>query len=128
MPRPVHFEIHASDPQRLIDFYSEVFGWNFERWGEIPYWVITTGDEDMGINGGLTQRRGPPPAADAPINGNVFVVGVADCQASFNAALRAGGSEALPVTDMPGVGIMAYVKDPDGNVFGMIAPTMPPQG
>ena len=75
MPRPVHFEIHASDPQRLIDFYSEVFGWNFERWGEIPYWVITTGDEDMGINGGLTQRQGPPPAADAPINGNVFVVG-----------------------------------------------------
>ena len=61
-------------------------------------------------------------------SGNVFVVGVADCQASFNAALRAGGAEALPVTDMPGVGIMAYVKDPDGNVFGMIAPTMPPQG
>jgi len=25
------------------------------------------------------------------------------------------------------VGIMAYVKDPDGNVFGIIEPTMPPQ-
>jgi predicted enzyme related to lactoylglutathione lyase len=58
MPRPVHFEIHASEPQRLIDFYSEVFGWRFERWGEVPYWVISTGDEDMGINGGLTPRAG----------------------------------------------------------------------
>jgi predicted enzyme related to lactoylglutathione lyase len=51
---------------------------------------------------------------------------VADCQRSFDDALRAGGTQALPVTDMPGVGIMAYVKDPDGNVFGMIAPTMAP--
>jgi predicted enzyme related to lactoylglutathione lyase len=126
MPRPVHFEIHASDPQQLIDFYSAVFGWRFERWGEVPYWVIMTGDEDMGINGGLAQREGPAPSPDAPINGSVFVVGVADCQQSFDAALQAGGTQALPVTDMPGVGIMAYVKDPDGNVFGIIAPTMAP--
>ncbi len=69
----------------------------------------------------------PGPAGDAPINGNVFVVGVAHCQGSFDAALAAGGTQALPVTDMPGVGIMAYVKDPDGNVFGIIEPTMPPQ-
>lgn len=127
MPRPVHFEIHASDPQRLIDFYSEVFDWHFERWGDVPYWVITTGEEEMGINGGLTQRQGRAPAGDAPINGNVFVVGVAHCQGSFDAALAACGTQALPVTDMPGVGIMAYVKDPDGNVFGIIEPTMPPQ-
>ena len=25
----VHFEIHASEPQRLIDFYAELFGWKF---------------------------------------------------------------------------------------------------
>ena len=25
----VHFEIHASEPQKLIDFYSELFGWKF---------------------------------------------------------------------------------------------------
>ena len=23
----VHFEIHASDPQKLIDFYSALLGW-----------------------------------------------------------------------------------------------------
>ena len=25
----VHFEIHASQPQALIDFYGELFGWTF---------------------------------------------------------------------------------------------------
>jgi predicted enzyme related to lactoylglutathione lyase len=27
MPRTVHFEIQASQPQALIDFYSTLFGW-----------------------------------------------------------------------------------------------------
>ena len=29
MPRVVHFEIHADDPERAIRFYHSVFGWNF---------------------------------------------------------------------------------------------------
>ena len=27
----VHFEIHASEPQALIDFYSKLLGWDFSR-------------------------------------------------------------------------------------------------
>ena len=41
----VHFEIHASEPQVLIDFYGELFGWTFSRFGEVPYWIIDTGEE-----------------------------------------------------------------------------------
>lgn len=35
----VHFEIHASEPQTLIDFYSALLGWRFEDYGsdEQPY-------------------------------------------------------------------------------------------
>lgn len=29
----VHFEIHASEPQQLIDFYSELLGWTFQDYG-----------------------------------------------------------------------------------------------
>ena len=29
MPRVVHFEIHADDPERAINFYKSVFGWEF---------------------------------------------------------------------------------------------------
>ena len=31
MPRPIHFEIHAGDPQRAISFYNQVFGWTFSH-------------------------------------------------------------------------------------------------
>ncbi|HEV7195819.1 MAG TPA: VOC family protein, partial [Pedococcus sp.] len=79
----VHFEIHASEPQRLVDFYAELFGWTFTQFGEMPYWAIDTGEGAMGpdrpgrgINGGLTQRQGNPPERGAPVNGCNVVVGV----------------------------------------------------
>ena len=31
----VHFEIHASEPQLLIDFYTELFGWTFTQFGDM---------------------------------------------------------------------------------------------
>ena len=60
MPRVVHFEIHAGDPERAVNFYQTLFGWNFQKWeGPMPYWLITTGPDDQrGINGGLVQRQG----------------------------------------------------------------------
>lgn len=30
----VHFEIHAAEPQQLIDFYSALLGWTFTTFGE----------------------------------------------------------------------------------------------
>ena len=43
MPRPIHFEIPAEDPQRAIGF-SVVFGWKFNKWdGPMDYWLISTG-------------------------------------------------------------------------------------
>jgi uncharacterized protein len=36
MSRVVHFEIHAEDPQRAINFYANVFGWQFSQWGDQP--------------------------------------------------------------------------------------------
>ena len=40
----VHFEIHASEPQRLVDFYSGLLGWRFTQFGDVPYWTIETGE------------------------------------------------------------------------------------
>ena len=53
----VHFEIHASEPQRLIDFYSALLGWQFQSYGggDAPYWVIDSG---MGVIGNVAGRRG----------------------------------------------------------------------
>ncbi len=57
MPRVVHFEIHADDPERAVKFYQNVFGWELTKWGgPHEYWVIKTGpDGSLGINGGLVR-------------------------------------------------------------------------
>lgn len=124
MPRPVHFEIHATDPERAIEFYTAVFGWKFERWGDVPYWVIDTG-EGTGINGGLVPRQGPPPAADAPVHGFVNTIPVDDLDAVIATAESSGGTVALPKQYMPTVGHLAYYKDPDNNIFGILQPDPP---
>ena len=61
MPRPIHFEISADDPERVFAFYNQVFGWTASKWeGPIEYWLITTGEEGTaGINGGLMRRMDP---------------------------------------------------------------------
>lgn len=32
MPRVVHFEIHTGNPERAVQFYSGVFGWDIIKW------------------------------------------------------------------------------------------------
>jgi predicted enzyme related to lactoylglutathione lyase len=121
MPRPIHFEVHADDPERAIRFYTDVLGWNFANWGAggMDYWVVTTGEEGTpGINGGMMRRIGP-------INGDsviayVCTVDVPDLDAYLEKAVAAGATLALPRMPIPGVGWLAYVKDTEGNLFGMM--------
>ena len=129
----VHFEIHASEPQKLVDFYSALLGWKFDRYGEQPYWVIDTGEGAIGnvagtaghgINGGLVERRGPKPEVGATVNGCNIVVGVDDVDGLMRRGIELGGMEALPAEDMEGVGRVGYLLDPDNNVFGMISTFM----
>jgi predicted enzyme related to lactoylglutathione lyase len=59
MPRVIHFEINADQPERAVKFYSEVFGWKIQKWeGPMDYWLVYTG-EGLGIDGGLTKRENP---------------------------------------------------------------------
>lgn len=122
MPRPMHFEIHAAEPERVQAFYRALFGWQFQAWaGPAEYWVITTGSAtEPGINGGLVRRRGPRPAEGQAVNAFVCTVGVADVDATLAAVPAAGGTLALPKMAVPGVGWLAYVKDPDGNLCGVM--------
>ena len=129
----VHFEIHASEPQVLIDFYSKLLGWSFSQFGDVPYWTIDTGEgaignvagtPGLGINGGMNPRMGPKPEVGAPVAGCNFVVGVQDVDALMARGVELGGTEALPAQDMQGVGRVGYLLDPDNNIFGLISPVM----
>ena len=58
MPRVTHFEIVAEDIDKAIKFYEKVFGWKIEKWdGPIEYWMITTGKDEPGIDGGLAIKE-----------------------------------------------------------------------
>jgi predicted enzyme related to lactoylglutathione lyase len=117
MPRPVHFEIPADNPERIIAFYQTVFGWTVQKWdGPMPYWMVTTGpDGEPGINGGIMPKRDPRQPC-------VNTVGVANVDEAVATVTANGGQIALPKMAIPGVGWLAYGKDPEGNIFGMMQP------
>lgn len=123
MARPVHFEIHADDPQRAIAFYSGVFGWTVNQWSDQPYWLVSTGPtEEPGIDGAILPRTGDRPAAGAPVVGMVNTMQVADLDAALTKAFELGGVLALDKMVIPGVGTVAYVLDSEANVIGMLQP------
>ena len=123
MNRAVHFEIHAANPAQLIAFYGKVLGWTFNKWDGGEYWMIHTGpDEQPGINGGILPRRGAAPENMAAVNAFVITVDVEDLDAALAKAGAIGGGAEVCVPKMAvhGIGWLAYVKDPDGNIFGMM--------
>ncbi|MFO0875636.1 MAG: VOC family protein [Phycisphaerales bacterium] len=122
MPRVIHFEIHAENPERAISFYERLFGWTFHRWdGPMEYWTLTTGDpKSRGIDGGLVRRRGPAPVEGQAVNSYVCTIDVADVDAIVSNVTMHGGAVALPKMQIPGVGWLAYIKDTEGNIVGVM--------
>jgi predicted enzyme related to lactoylglutathione lyase len=115
MPRPIHFEIPADNPERVIAFYEKTFGWTVQKWeGPMPYWLVSTGPEgEPGINGGILKKQHP----NQPC---VNTVGVKNVDAAIATVTANGGEIAVPKMAIPGVGWLAYGKDPEGNLFGMM--------
>jgi predicted enzyme related to lactoylglutathione lyase len=122
MGRVIHFEVHAEDPDRAARFYAGLLGWQFKKWdGPMDYWLITTGPADQpGINGGLVRRMGGGPLDGAAVNAYVCTAAVADVDQGVRRAAELGGTVALPKVPIPGVGWLAYVKDPEGNILGIM--------
>ena len=120
MPRVVHFEIHASDPERAVNFYKTLFDWQFQKWeGPMEYWLVITGPNDQpGINGGLVQRQGE--IDGQAVIAYVCTVDVENLDASVQTAVDNSGQIALPKMPIPGMGWLAYCKDTEGNIFGMM--------
>jgi len=120
MPRAIHFEIHADNPQRATRFYQDVLGWTFKHWeGPHEYWLTTTGPpEQAGINGGLIRR--PEAVKGDAVIAYVCTVDVPSVDEFAQRAVRAGGQVVLPKMPIPGIGWLAYCNDTEGNIFGMM--------
>jgi predicted enzyme related to lactoylglutathione lyase len=122
MPRVIHFEIHADDPQRAIRFYHSVFGWEFTAFPNTPvaeYWVVKTGEADQpGIDGGLIRRL--VPVDGVAVTAYVCTIAVADLDVYLMKVNTSGGQLAVPRMPIPGIGWLVYCKDTEGNSFGML--------
>lgn len=46
MSSVTHFEICASEPSKLADFYRVLFGWQLEKAPGIDYWRLGIASED----------------------------------------------------------------------------------
>jgi predicted enzyme related to lactoylglutathione lyase len=116
MPRVIHFEIPADDPERAVKFYSEVFGWKIEKWeGPFDYWLVTTGEEDEpGINGAIMSREMGEMVKNT--------IGVDSFNEFTEKIEKAGGRMLMEKQTLPGVGTMAAFEDTEGNVSVIIEP------
>jgi len=115
MPRIVHFELNVKNVEKTIKFYKEVFGWKIEKWsGPMDYWLIMTGDEsEPGIDGGLGYiEEGFPQVVNTIDIDNID---------KFIKKIESNGGEIVrPKHAVPGVGWLAYFKDTEGIVTGIM--------
>jgi predicted enzyme related to lactoylglutathione lyase len=117
MPKIVHFEITADNPQRAIDFYKDIFGWKVSKWdGPQEYWLIDTGDDkETGISGGISKRQDG-------WNSVYNTIEVDSVDQYAEKVKEAGGEIVTPKHAIPGVGYLIYCKDTENNMFGILHP------
>ena len=73
----------------------------------------TGNDTEPGINGSFFKRE----EGWSTVSN---VISVKDIDGAISRIEKLGGSIAFPKTVINGVGYLAYFRDPEGNVFGMM--------
>jgi len=122
MAKPVvHFEIWSHEHKKLSEFYAKLFDWKVDFNNPMDYGVVDAGGAatggQAGINGGIMKSK----PGGIPASHLTFYVQVEDLQATLDKAKSLGGETVVPPTPIPGVGKMALLKDPEGNVIGLFS-------
>jgi uncharacterized protein len=114
MPNPiVHFEIPATDVEKIRRFYTEVFGWKMTTDPSMPhYTTVETADGNMGIGGGIMKRQSPQ---HTPTN-YAMVASVTEFAEKVR---QQGGQVVVPKTAIPNMGYFAVCLDPEQNPIGL---------
>lgn len=116
--RPVWYELMTSDTAAAETFYKNVVGWTSAPFGDSPQpYTIFKRSGDKGVAGLMKTPEGMhfPPFWAMYIAVPNFDDGAAHIK-------RLGGSELSPVIDVPNVGRMQMMKDPQGAAFYIIQP------
>ena len=125
----VHFEMPAADRVRMADFYTGVFGWQAQMFGEDMgnyVTVATSPADDKGrptmpgaINGGFF-----PVKPGDPVQYPSLVIAVDDIKESATKVVNAGGKVLGEPVEIPGVGLYVSFIDTEGNKVSLLQPSM----
>ncbi len=115
----VHFEVIGKDGEKLRDYYSELFGWEFgDVVGPTNYAVVqrdgNTNADGVGIGGGVGTA---PEGYDGHVT---FYVEVPDVEAALAKAESLGGKRMMGPDQVPGGPVIGLFTDPDGNTVGVV--------
>ena len=116
---PIWYELLTADPDASKAFYDDVIDWTIEARpsGEMDYRMIDTGaDGDRGQVGGVMRLTEEMRSGGARPTW-LFYIGVDDVDATVERITTAGGKALMPAWDIPGIGRMAMVADPQGIPF-----------
>ncbi len=109
----VHWELWSRNPEKVADFYAEVFDWNIQHIPEMNYRMVDTGS-DAGIGGGIMKPD------EGPMPGNMaFYIDVDDLAAYRDRITKAGGKIIVEEMEVPDTGTFCLFEDPDGRVQGI---------
>jgi predicted enzyme related to lactoylglutathione lyase len=114
----VHFEVIGKDGKKLMSYYSELFGWEFDANNPMNYGAVqregNVSPDGVGIGGGVgTGPEGYP--------GHVtFYIEVPDVEAALAKSESLGGSRVMgPDKVMEGIEIGLF-NDPEGHLVGVV--------
>lgn len=114
MPRISYLDFSADDPDRAVNFYSKVFGWQINKWdGPREYWEIKTGESnEPGIDGGLSKRERIGEWTTPFIN-------ILSIDQYISKIESNGGKIIQAKTTIPSIGYTLLFKDTESNTIGL---------
>lgn len=106
----VHFEIKVKDMARAKKFYSAFLGWKFEQL--MPGYAMIRGPK--GVSGALDRVK--------TVSGKSATVPYFEVKSVGKALTQAKQLKAktvVPETSLGSMGVMARIKDSEGNIIGI---------
>src|SRR5437016_9517738 len=122
----IWYELLTTDIAGAKSFYDAVVGWNIADKSDFPNDYRMIGRSDGKFAGGAMQITDDMAQHGAKPTWLGYIL-VADVDQSVAAIEQAGGKTYMPAFDIPGVGRVAMVADPQGAPFYVMKP-LPPEG
>ena len=115
--------IGSEDPDRLVAFYTKLFGEPAYSDGGYTGWLLGTGSVSIGPHSEVKGRNTSP----GRLIWNIETTDVKGEAARFNAAGETVVAEPYSFEGYPDSWIATF-EDPDGNYFQLATPMEPPPG